>query len=67
MGTINVIKAVKLVHLSTVVMIKMGNFYHVYGKDAYVMSYLLNYKLNIKEDLYFYFFSELFYYIILNS
>ena len=38
-------------HPSCVVMVKIGNFYHMYGKDAYIFSYLLNYKINLKEDI----------------
>lgn len=51
MGIINIIKSVKFVHPSCVVMVKIGNFYHIYGKDAYIFSYLLNYKINLKEDI----------------
>ena len=26
-------------------MIKIGKFYHIYGKDAYIISYIFNYKI----------------------
>ena len=34
MGTINVVSTIKLIHPSCVVMVKIGSFYSVYGKDA---------------------------------
>lgn len=29
-----------------IVMIKVGNFYHIYDKDSIIISYLLGYKVN---------------------
>lgn len=51
MSTINMVKTIKKVYPSCVVPIKIGNFYHVYGKDAYIFSYLLGYKLVEKEGI----------------
>ena len=48
MGTENVVRTIKVVHPSCVVMVKIGNFYNVYSKDAYIFSYLFKYK--IKEN-----------------
>ena len=33
------------------VMVKIGSFYNVYSKDAYILSYLLKYKIIEKEML----------------
>lgn len=46
MGTENMVRVMKKVHPETIIMVKMGNFYYEYGKDAYIVSYLFNYKLN---------------------
>ena len=45
MGIINIIKVVKQVHKEDVVLVKIGKFYQVYGKDAYIISYLFGYKI----------------------
>ena len=42
------VKTIKQIHKEDVVMIKYGNFYHAYGKDAYIISKNLQYK--IKEE-----------------
>lgn len=39
------IKEIKEVHPEEIVLVKMGNFFHVYGKDSYIISYLLGYKI----------------------
>ena len=54
MGIINIVKNVKEVHKEYIVLIKVGNFYNCYGRDSYIVSYLLNYKINLLEnDIYF--------------
>lgn len=52
MGIINIIKVVKQVHKEDVVLVKIGKFYQVYGKDAYIISYLFGYKIKKVEDVY---------------
>ena len=52
MGTINIVKTIKLVHPSCMVIVKIGTFYNVYSKDAYIISYLLKYKIKEKEIIY---------------
>lgn len=32
-------------YANTIVMVQQGSFYHVYSKDAYIMSYLFDYQL----------------------
>ncbi len=51
MGTINVVKNIKLVHPSCVVIVKIGTFYNVYGKDSFITSYLLGYKIKEKDNI----------------
>lgn len=50
MGIINMIQTMKLVHKLDIVLVKIGNFYQVYGKDAYIISYLFGYKLKKIEN-----------------
>lgn len=45
MKIINTIKIIKEIHSKTIVLVRMGKFYNVYGKDAYILSYLFSYKL----------------------
>lgn len=52
MGIINMIKSIKEIHGEDVVLVKMGSFYYAYGGDAYVMSYLFGYKLNMMSNIY---------------
>lgn len=51
MGVINIVQTVKQIHKSDVVLVKIGKFYHVYGKDSYIMSYLFGYKLKEVEKV----------------
>ncbi len=51
MGTINIVKTIKTVHPSCMVMVKIGTFYDVYSKDAYIISYLLKYKIKEKDNI----------------
>ena len=45
MATTTIIKTIKEVHPKDLVLVKIGSFYHIYGKDAYIISYLFGYKL----------------------
>ena len=40
----NTIKIFKEIHPESVIMIKMGTFYHAYGRDSYILSYLFGYQ-----------------------
>ena len=51
MGTVNIIKAIKYVHPSCMVIVKVGTFYDVYSQDAYILSYLMKYKIREKENI----------------
>lgn len=50
MGIINIVKNVKEVHKEYVVLVSVGNFYNCYGRDSYIISYLLGYKINILDN-----------------
>lgn len=39
------IKNIKEIHSKDLCLFKMGSFYHAYGKDAYILSYLFGYKI----------------------
>lgn len=51
MGTINIVKTIKEIHPECMVIVKIGTFYNVYGKDAYILSYLLKYKIIEKDNI----------------
>lgn len=50
MSVINMAKSIKQVHPDSLICYKVGNFYHSYGKDAYILSYLFDYKINKLEE-----------------
>lgn len=41
----NTIKIFKEIHPLSIIMIKMGTFYHAYGRDSYILSYLFGYQI----------------------
>ena len=45
------IRTIKQVHQHDIVLLKIGKFYHVYGKDSYIISYLFGYKLKEIEGI----------------
>ncbi|MFR8117359.1 MAG: hypothetical protein ACLVAK_10220 [Clostridia bacterium] len=45
MGVLNMAKDIKKVHPEDVVMYKVGNFVQAFGKDAYILAYIFEYKL----------------------
>ncbi len=47
---LNIVKNIKVIHPEHILFVKIGNFYHVYGKDSYIISYLFGYKLIMLED-----------------
>lgn len=38
MGIVNMVQTIKKVHEHEIVLVKVGQFYSVYGKDAYIKS-----------------------------
>ena len=51
MGIITVVKTVKEIHTDSVILIKIGKFYNIYGKDAYIISYLFVYAIKEVEGI----------------
>lgn len=49
MGIENVIKIMKEIHPERVILVKIGTFYHQYGRDAYIISYLFGYQIKTLE------------------
>lgn len=52
LGTLNMMETIKVIHKEDVVLVKVGTFYTAYEKDAYIINYLFNYKLNKTQDVY---------------
>ena len=50
MSILTMIKSIKQIHSKDVVFVKLGKFYYCYGKDAYIISYFFEYKLNLIEN-----------------
>ena len=50
MSTVDVVRTIKQVHPYDVILIKIGKFYHAYGRDAYVVSFVFNYQMK-KVDI----------------
>ena len=44
------VKNIKEIHPKDILLVKVGTFYYTYGKDAYIISYLFNYKLSKTID-----------------
>lgn len=51
MAVITVVKTIKSIHPESVVLVKVGKFYNIYGRDSYIMSYLFGYKLKEIEKV----------------
>jgi hypothetical protein len=45
MGVIKMVSAMKKIHPDNILLIEIGKFYYVYGKDAFILSYIFKYKL----------------------
>lgn len=43
------LKIVKDMNPNSLILLKMGSFYHAYGKDAYLLAYLFGYQLKTLE------------------
>lgn len=41
----NSVKMFKETYADSIVFVKVGSFFHAYGKDSYILSYLFNYQL----------------------
>lgn len=43
------LKLIKDLNPNSLILLKMGSFYHAYGKDAYLLSYLFGYQLKTMD------------------
>lgn len=39
------VKNIKEIHPKSIICFKVGSFYHCYGKDAYILSFIFGYKV----------------------
>lgn len=46
------IKTIKEIHSKDICLFKIGTFYHAYGRDAYILSYIFGYKIKDLEKKY---------------
>ena len=51
MAVTTIIKTIKSIHPDSIILVKVGKFYNVYGKDSYILSYFFNYKLKELEGI----------------
>lgn len=52
MSVLTMVKNIKEIHPEYILFFKIGSFCNVYGKDAYILSYLFDYKIkNEKENV----------------
>lgn len=49
MSTTNVIRTMKEIHPTKILLVKVGKFYHAYGKDSYILAFLFNYQIKKVE------------------
>lgn len=54
MGIINIIQNIKQIHKEDIIFVHIGKFYYSYGKDAYIISYLFQYKLMQIDEIHTY-------------
>ena len=43
MAVTTIIKTIKSIHPDSIILVKVGKFYNVYGKDSYILSYFFKY------------------------
>ena len=56
MGAITIIREIKQIHPNYVILVRMGGFYRVYGKDAYILSNIFEFRMNARIILAFFLF-----------
>lgn len=44
------IEKIELLNPNSICLIKIGNFYHTYGRDSYILAYLFNYKIDLFKN-----------------
>ena len=51
MGIENMLKSIRKIHKEDVLLVKIGTFYQVYGRDACIISYLFGYKIKKAQEI----------------
>ncbi len=51
-GAITIVKEIKEIHPEYIALVKIGGFYRAYGKDAYIISNMFQYKLKKEEKIF---------------
>ena len=51
MAIITMIIAMKKIHPTDIIFVKIGNFFHMYGKDSYIISYFFGYKIKTVDGI----------------
>ena len=51
MGSITIVKEMKHIHPKDIALIRRGGFYRTYGRDAYILSNLFEYKIKKEEEV----------------
>lgn len=49
-NVLNIVKNVKDICKNYIVLLEIGTFYYCYGNDAFIVSYIGKYKINIIQD-----------------
>ena len=51
MSCITIVKEIKAIHPKDIALIRLGGFYRVYGRDAYIISNIFRYKVQYDEGI----------------
>lgn len=54
MSVVNVVKKVKMIYPEAVTLVKVGESYHEYERDSYILANLFDYKLRMIEENYYF-------------
>ena len=50
MSIIETVKTIKKVQNQDIILVQVGKFIYVYGKDAYIISYIFKYKIKVLKE-----------------
>ena len=50
-GAITIVKEAKKIHQNDIMLVKIGGFYRTYGRDAYILSNLFEYKIKHENEI----------------
>lgn len=52
MGIVNMVKTIKEIHPTDIILVEIGSFFYTYGKDSYILSFLFTYQLKKISNVY---------------